>query len=39
MMNLTYHVEELAYLLPTGSEWRGVLAVGSIPVAILPSFQ
>ena len=27
------------YLLPTGSEERGVLGVGSIPVAILPSCQ
>ena len=27
------------YLLPTGSEERGVLAVGSIPNAILPSCQ
>ena len=26
-------------LLPTGSEERGVLAVGNIPVAILPSGQ
>ena len=26
-------------LLPTGSEERGVLGVGSIPVAILPSCQ
>ena len=27
------------YLLPTRSEERGVLGVGSIPVAILPSCQ
>ena len=27
------------YLLPTGSEERGVLRFGSIPVAILPSRQ
>ena len=27
------------YLLPTGSEERGVLKVGSIPVAIHPSCQ
>ena len=27
------------HLLPTGSEERGVLGVGSIPVAILPSCQ
>ena len=27
------------YLLPTGSEEREVLGVGSIPVAILPSCQ
>ena len=27
------------FLLPTGSEVRGVLGVGSIPVAILPSCQ
>ena len=27
------------YLLPTGSEEKGVLGVGSIPVAILPSCQ
>ena len=27
------------YLLPTGSEERDVLGVGSIPVAILPSGQ
>ena len=26
-------------ILPTGSEERGVLGVGSIPVAILPSCQ
>ena len=26
-------------LLPTGSEERGVLGVGSVPVAILPSCQ
>ena len=26
-------------LLPTGSEERDVMGVGSIPVAILPSFQ
>ena len=26
-------------LLPTGSEEKGVLGVGSIPVAILPSYQ
>ena len=26
-------------LLPTGSEERGVMGVGSIPVAILPSCQ
>ena len=26
-------------LLPTGSEERGVLGMGSIPVAILPSWQ
>ena len=26
-------------LLPTGSEERGVLGVGSIPVAILPSLS
>ena len=25
------------YLVPTGSEERGVLGVGSIPVTILPS--
>ena len=28
-----------AHLLPTGSEKKGVLEVGSIPVAILPSCQ
>ena len=27
------------YLLPIGSEERGVLKVGSIPVAIFPSCQ
>ena len=27
------------YLLPTGSEKKGVLGIGSIPVAILPSCQ
>ena len=27
------------YLLPTGSEERGVLGVGSIPLARLPSCQ
>ena len=32
-----YHVKR--HLLPTGSEVRGVLGVGSIPVAILPSRQ
>ena len=30
---------ELLNLLPTGSEEREVLGVGSIPVAILPSHQ
>ena len=30
---------EYMYLPPTGSEERGVLGVGSIPVAILPSCQ
>ena len=29
----------MLYLLPTGSEERGVFRVGSIPVAILPSCQ
>ena len=29
----------IMYLLPTGSEERGVLGVGSIPVAILLSCQ
>ena len=29
----------MSILLPTGSEERGVLRVGSIPVAILPSCQ
>ena len=29
----------IIHLLPTGSEEREVLAVGSIPVAILPSCQ
>ena len=29
----------LAILLPTGSEEREVLRIGSIPVAILPSSQ
>ena len=32
-----YYVNK--YLLPTGSEGREVLGVGSIPVAILPSCQ
>ena len=27
------------HLLPTGSEEKGVLGIGSIPVAILPSCQ
>ena len=30
---------ELMVLLPTGSEEKGVLGVGSTPVAILPSSQ
>ena len=44
-VNCLTHVNEvevgigLQYLLPTGSEERGVLAVGSIPNAILPSCQ
>ena len=29
----------MVFLLPTGSEERGVLGVGSIPVAMLPSRQ
>ena len=32
-------VKDLTVLLPTGSEGRGVLGVGSNPVAILPSCQ
>ena len=36
----TYHsMWDLTCLLPTGSEEREVLGVGSIPVAILPSCQ
>ena len=35
-----YYIQHLFnHLLPTGSEERGVLRVGSIPVAILPSCQ
>ena len=34
-----YEGESGVYLLPTGSEERGVLGVGSIPVTILPSCQ
>ena len=37
MIDHSYHV--LNDLLPIGSEERGVLGVGSIPVAILPSCQ
>ena len=32
-------IEEKQYLLPTRGEERGVLGVGSVPVAILPSCQ
>ena len=35
-LKVGHHFENL---LPTGSEQRGVLGVGSIPVAILPSCQ
>ena len=35
----THTVRKGNNLLPTGSEERGVLGVGSIPVAILPSCQ
>ena len=35
MINITYK----DILLPTGSDERGVLGVGIIPVAILPSWQ
>ena len=38
-MNMYIHVSLYIYLLPTGSEEREVLGVGSIPVAILPSCQ
>ena len=38
-VNLSKLRWKLNYLLPTGSEERGVLGVGSIPVAILPSCQ
>ena len=34
---LLYKLHYIMYLLPTGSEEREVLGVGSIPVAILPS--
>ena len=37
--NLIYALIFLLGLLPTGSEEREVLGVGSIPVAILPSCQ
>ena len=38
--NVTYiAVAYFAHLLPTGSEGREILGVGSIPVAILPSCQ
>ena len=33
------HQKGLDILLPTGSEEKGVLGVGSIPVVILPSCQ
>ena len=36
--NVYYHIF-ITYLLPTGSEEREVLEVGSIPVAILLSCQ
>ena len=32
-------IRDLLAILPTGSEERAVLRVGSIPVAILPSCQ
>ena len=32
-------LSQILYLLPTGSEERGVFGVGSIPVALLPSCQ
>ena len=37
ILNLIFFI--LFFLLPTGSEERGVLGVGSIPVAICPSCQ
>ena len=33
------HLVSITHLLPTGSEERGMLGVGSIPVAMLPSCQ
>ena len=38
-IQIRHELEKHLYLLPTGSEKRGVLGVGSIPVAILPSSQ
>ena len=38
-MSVAYNAQNCLYLLPTGSEERGVLRVESIPVAILPSRQ
>ena len=37
MFHYTFHYS--LNLLPTGSEDRGVLGIGSIPVTILPSCQ
>ena len=37
--NFLQDQEELLHFLPTGSEEREVLGVGSIPIAILPSCQ
>ena len=34
-----FYERKLVIILPTGSEERGVLGVGSIPVAILLSYQ
>ena len=35
----TANTDDLRILVPTGSDKMGVLGVGSIPVAILPSCQ
>ena len=40
-LHIAWHISEgvYIYLLPAGSEQRGVLGIGGIPVPILPSCQ